>query len=220
MSIQDRLSTFTTWFTTRGGLIHPSTELVHTPDQGVHLRRKPAASTVLDLRSGEIVIQCPHALTLSALDVWGVTVPDQPPADEFAAKRDGNGGKSKRLELPPELVVSAPRPQCLAAVYLCLQFDLGRESRWSPYLDCLPGLPAGSRELSEDAKGEKGCGIGEVESPVWWNQEERSWIEGTPLERGLEMLEGLWKVEWEDWGREVGTWVERKGERNGWGLDW
>jgi len=111
------------------------------------------------------------------------------------------------LELP-EILHKEARPQFVAAVWVAVQYLLGARSRWSAYFDVLPGLPnSNSNSLGETGK----RGLGELDTPLWWSAEERAWLQGTNLARGVADLEGMWEAEWERWEDVVGTWASGQG---------
>jgi len=182
-SPQHRLESFATWFTTKGGFIHPSVELVHSSVEGVHLRVKSSPSALIS--SDTSIIRCPHSLTLSALNA--INVPPLFPA------------RDSTTALPKNLLIEA-RPQSVAALYLALHWIERDRSWWAAYLKCLPGPP----DVDWD-------GIGVIDTPLWWGNEEKAWIAGTNLERGASVLEALWRQEWERFGTTMVTWGNERG---------
>lgn len=202
-----RLEAFVSWFINQGGYIHPSTELLYTPSRGVHLRVKPCAPLPAShLTPGTLVISCPHSASLSALNPQ-----DSHPffPCRLSAFAEADRGFFAQL-------LAEARPQVVAAVWLCVQWREGDGSWWREYLDVLPGIP---RDVGGDVGGNVGDverGLGEVDSPVWWTEEEVSWVRGTNLERGKIELEAGWRNEWERMEKEVTGWAARRG----WVLDW
>lgn len=190
--IRGQLIIFSAWFKRHGGYIHPATELVHSFDQGLHLRRIPVTSEGLTLPRGTRIISCPHSLTISAYGICGLT-------DKVF--RGWYEDHATVPALDADLLASAPRPQSLAAVSLCYQLDRGAKGDYEPYLNLLPRVRSG---------------LIDVNLPLWWSKEETSWVAGSPLTKGLEVLEDMWKQDWHSWGMGVATWAASKG----WCLDW
>jgi len=194
------LTAFQTHFLTQaGGFIHPCLELIYTSHAGVTLRVKETQVGVFP--KGETAISCPHVASLSALNA-GESVP----GDISNNDHQKNEGKSA-LELPAELRRHA-RPQFVAAVWIAVQYLRRDESFWASYFDILPGLPglnAGTRR-----------GLGELDTPLWWNEEERGWVRNTNLAKGIADLLEVWEQEWKRWQSVVRGW----GEENGFEVTW
>lgn len=205
--MESRLEAFWTWFVASGGYVHPAAEFLYTADKGVHLRVKPVPSgSTGDVQSaispGTRIISCPHSLTLSALDACGSSIlPSRYQGDQPFTSLN-----CQSIVLSPDVIASAPRPACLAALWLCVQRSMGRRSHRKPYLDCLPALP---RDDSSAVKFDSI--LAEIDTPMWWTREERSWFEGSPLQTGVNVLERLWVDEWNSWGPAVNKWAASAG---------
>jgi len=145
---------------------------------------------------------------------------------------DGHGGangKEIRLELPPELGRHA-RPQFVAAVWIAVQYLLGDESPWARYFDVLPGLPVGERRVpanlssSRDPTHLSSChyqqnvqrGLEELDTPLWWEDEEHVCLRNTNLAKGIADLQEVWEQEWKRWESVVMAWGEEIGVNITW----
>ena len=187
--VQARLKRFEAWFTENGGILHPAVELGFSDANGVYLRAResiPQETTILS---------CPHSMTLSALNALD-TLPLFP-----RYRGQDQGDRREDVALREDFLRSAPRAQCIAAVWLCIQAIIGERSWWKPYIDCLPGLPAECQSSMTDGIDNT---MGEIATPIWWSEEERQWTAGTSLERGTKDLEAIWQSEWDKWGSKVG----------------
>jgi len=110
--------------------------------------------------------------------------------------------------LPEELRRQA-RPQFVAAVCLAAHYLLGARSHWYPYFRVLPALP-----LDDDGRVEQDgrkIGLGEIDTPLWWSDEEKAWLQGTNLAKGVNDLDAAWNEEWSQWERVVLGWAEQQG---------
>ena len=199
-AIKGRLHRFVVWFTENGGAIHPAVELCYSTEQGVAMRLKPDMHFPNgSLPPGTQVISCPHVTTLSALNAV-----DTPPTFPRHGKSDS---ENVDIALSKTVIDSAPRPQCLAAVWLCVQRLFGtairgKESWWIPYLDCLPGPPSSQDpdEVLQDSV------MGELDLPLWWNAQELQRLSSN-VNRGRMDLEDRWESEWKIWGDKVNNWA-------------
>jgi hypothetical protein len=199
MSQQDlrlALQTFKSWFAAHGGFIHPDLDFVYTPEAGVTLHVKATYRGTFP--DNTIAISCPHALSLSALNAGKVGGGTWPPRDATPGSCDAV------LELP-EILRQQARPQFVAAVWVAVQYLLGEKSAWWPYLEVLPGVPA------DDAENLPERGLGELDTPMWWSSDERAWLHGTNLAKGIADLEAVWMKEWDVWGSVVEEWVKSVG---------
>lgn len=190
MEIQ--LKIFTDWFLNQGGYLHPAVEFAFGPS-GVYLRRKLALSNCEEpqIESGSSVVLCTHQLTLSALDAH----PDFPQIPLHDTKlKNGQG-----VVLPHSLISTAPRSQCIAALWLCVQQTLGDKSFWTAYIDLLPVTPA--------IPGDNGSRIPplcqELDTPLYWDDQEKSWFESSSMEAGIRNLGAWWKREYDAWLPEI-----------------
>ena len=110
---QSKVEFLTTWFRKHGGLLHPAVEIVHGEDSiGFHLR----VGQGHEIQAGTTIIACPHALTLSVLDLGNV---DEPWPEEF----------KQQLKSHPEV---------LTRFVLIQQILDGLDSFWWPYINMLP----------------------------------------------------------------------------------
>lgn len=201
--IETRLEAFKSWFTANGGYIHPLAELAADPARGVHLRVRQSGQQKLasngaakSIPKGTKIISCPHSLSLSALNAR-----DYPPLFPIRP----TDATSLAINLPKQFLQEA-RPQCVAAVLLYAQSVSSKESFWKEYLDVLPSAPS----VDEDAAGL------ELDSPLWWDEEELSWIQGTNLGKGRQDLMNVWRGEWERWKPVVSEWTGGLG----WEMSW
>lgn len=147
---------------------------------------------------------------------------------------DGRGEERKRtklLELPAEIRRQA-RPQFVAAVWIAVQYRLGEESPWARYFDILPGLPdfvPEEKQQGNDAAHEHQQdvpsialvprakrGLGKLDTPLWWDNKDRGWLQNTNLAKGIADLEGVWIQEWKRWESVVGAWGEVTGVHVTW----
>lgn len=180
---------------------------------------------------GELAISCPHWSSLSALNVgsfdggrnWWEVVGigsggredgrgdegehGKGDKGENGRWQEGKGNGAKMLEIPAELRQRA-RPQFVAAVWIATQYLLGEGSFWARYFDILPGLPevvpAGAAQAVPGLR----RGLGELDTPLWWDEEERGWLQNTNLAKGIADLEGVWTEEWKRWASVVEAWGE------------
>lgn len=196
----ERLSDFESWFVRNGGYIHPNVQFAYSDAKGVHLRVKPTiSSSRTKAHRGVIILSCPHSLSLSALNT-----------------REGAPMLlyNKREAYPiydPQLFKAAldcsPRPQCIAAAWLCFQSHPQVRSWWGPYINCLPGLPTAKKSMNDRWT------MGEVDTPLWWSADERHWMAGTNLEKGFQDLEKQWSEEWEAWEGKLNTAIKKQEAR-------
>ncbi|KAI9659707.1 MAG: hypothetical protein M1831_003605 [Alyxoria varia] len=122
---------------------------------------------------------------LNALNIFPATGPHNT-ADATAS--------SLTKDVSATTLAKTPRPTCLTALWLCVQKLLGAKSGWKEYIDCLPGLP---EEHRQEARVEFGPGIGEVDTPIWWNQEETPFSH-TLIEEPVYHMEQAWKGEFDE----------------------
>ena len=185
--VETRLQTFTQWFIQEGGYLHPAVEFAFNQLDGVHLRCKNLSSDDVPeteiLPAGVKVITCPHGLTLSALDTSSISS-----ALGISSDRKNAAG----IELPLETAQAVPRQQSLAAVWLCVQSLLGPDSFWKHYLDLLPIV-----DLGQNSTNILPCQS--LDLPIFWTAEEKSYLDGSPLQRGSNDLESTWKTDFEKW---------------------
>lgn len=205
-----QLHDFQSWFTSSGGRIHPSAEIAHSASAGVHLRARCA------IPRGTCVISVPHNITFSALNALDVAPSFPCHGHNFPNNGEDNTVRA-RIRLPDAILREAPRAQCVAAVWLCVQIALGEGSWWSPYLACLPCLPSESMPGNDGAHERPDPAIGEVDTPMWWSGEERGMVRGTPLEKGYQDLESFWGQEWAGWVEPV---VLPFASEVGFDIDW
>jgi len=204
------LAAFKSWFTFISGQLHPAVDFTYSDSAGVTLRVRP--DFVGALPTGTLVIACPHEASLSALNAVGAGVLG---GRDWLGDVDGDGGGREGMEAGyaglelPEILHKQARPQFVAAVWIAVQYLLGDRSRWSAYFDVLPGLPNSNSLSTTNIPGKRG--LGELDTPLWWSAEERAWLQGTNLARGVADLEGMWETEWARWEHVVGKWAE--GER-------
>lgn len=186
---QGLIAAFYDWFTRNGGSYAPGTSLSWTEAKGiaVHLIDNTDLSSLL----GQPIVTCPHALSISSLNALNVheVFKHRPP---FAL---------------PEQLIEKGSPRLIGAVFLCAQYLLGSRSFWYDYFNVLPGIPGRSN----------GRGIGEVQNPLWWADEEKSWLDGTNVERGVRDLLRSWELEWENWEGTLTDWASSGGLQ---GFNW
>ncbi|KAI9725951.1 MAG: hypothetical protein M1828_002279 [Chrysothrix sp. TS-e1954] len=210
-AMASRLSDFVHWFQLHGGHVHDSVEFVHSLDKGVHMRVKKNCSAS-DLTSagrlpkGTCAISCPHALTYSALNALRDS--DCLPRSEDPTKEIGN----RHLALPQDLLGKA-RPQFVAAFGFAIQWLSGGASPWYPYLQMLP-LPPSAACVSPNCYTHPSCD--EIDSPLWWSDEERAWLSGTSLEKGVIDLEAFWLQQWNEWQGLMVPWAKHHGVELTW----
>ena len=191
---------FKEWFLSNGGYISPRCDFVYNNELGVHLKNTSSSDIAGDqLSGGEEVVRCPHHITLSALDA-----DPELPAFDISKSRDS----IRSINLPKGLLDAAPRPQCLGAVWLCVQRKLGTESFWEPYISMLPTAP---KENLDELTGS--CYGRETDLPVWWSDSEKAYFTGSPMEAGLRDLEAIWKADYD------AIWSELQRLRTDSGLD-
>lgn len=187
--------------------MHPSLEFVYHPEAGVHLC--VARTHAGPIARGTLAISCPHDVSLSALNAGRIN------GESWPRSTEGKDGGSEPLELPEALRREA-RPQFVAAVWVAVQYALGERSRWRAYLDVLPGVPVddGDVEVEQGGGGDGRAerrGLGELDTPLWWGEEERKWLQGTNLAKGIVDLGAGWEGEWRRWEEVVLDWGRRKG---------
>ena len=138
-------------------------------------------------------MSCPHNITLSALNVVSdlCNLGQLFPCD--TAKQD--------IAFPQSIKATAPRPQCLAALWLCVQLNRGASSSWAPYIDLLPK----SQDFAPIAVQEG------PDLPLWWEPNEQGWVDGSPLAKGFRDLESWWRSEYEQWYPELVSWAVGNG---------
>jgi hypothetical protein len=204
MSQQDprlALQAFKTWFAANHGFIHPDLDFTYAPEAGVTLHVK--SSHVGTFPRNTLAISCPHELSLSALNSG------RPNGETWPASRAGHAKDAVVLELPENLRRQA-RPQFVAAVWVAVQYLLGEKSAWWPYFEVLPGVPTDHAEQMPER------GLGELDTPMWWSSEERAWLNGTNLAKGITDLEAVWNSEWVVWGGSVEVWGRSVGLEVSW----
>jgi len=203
------LAAFKSWFTSISGHLHPAVDFTYSDSAGVTLRVRP--DFVGTFPAGTLVIGCPHEASLSALNAVGAGAlrGRKWPGDVYAdgGEREGMEAGYAGLELP-EILHKEARPQFVAAVWIAVQYLLGDRSRWSAYFDVLPGLPNSNPNAFSTTEKR---GLGELDTPLWWSTEEREWLQGTNLAKGVADLEGMWEAEWARWEDVVGKWAKGKG---------
>lgn len=194
--IQLHIHRLVTWTVFNGGFVHPDVEFAFHPVAGTFLRVKSGGAVKNStLPKGTRVISCPHSLTLSALDAWKTS--------SFVSQ------SSPRFDINlPHDLLGAARPQCIAALWLCVQKHLGSDSFWHEYIACLPGSPS---QLSDSHdQHENGLHNTEVNTPIWWSDHERTFLSGTHVDKGTNDIETLWAREWNQWSRLLESWaIER-----------
>ena len=190
------LTSFKSWFNSRNGQLHPSVDFTYSDAAGVTLRVRP--DFVGTLPAGTLVISCPHEGSLSALNAVGEEGLGGAlwPGDGGGMEGQDGADADDEIQALSEILLKEARPQFIAAVWVAVQYLLGERSRWSAYFDVLPGLPYSSS--SAGTAGER-RGLGELDTPLWWCAEEREWLWGTNLARGVSDLEGMWVAEWGRW---------------------
>lgn len=218
------LAAFKSWFSSVGGYIHPCVELVYDPIVGVHLRVKEDHTG--SFSKDTLVISCPHSASLSALNARQINgktfpVPHAEPDVEGNAlvkgtKRSANGQEKSLKDSPnsgkpevqvPKILRDNARPQFVAAVWVAVQYLLDDQSPWKAYIDILPGLP----NVDSAHKETRSRGLAEIDTPLWWNEEECSWLQGTNLAKGIVDLEGVWEAEWRQWEDALVPWARQYG---------
>lgn len=185
--MQPQIERLTSWFIEKGGHIHPDIEFAFNEDTGIFARKREALNgqnQYAKLESGSTIISCPHGLTLSALDADS----SLPSFSGYPARDKNENG----VTLPQQVIDSAPRPQSLAALWLCIQKSLGEKSYWEPYIDCLPTPYNASNSGSQEP-------VSVLDTPLYWTEEEKSYFAGSPLEVGTRALENSWKLEFNAW---------------------
>lgn len=185
----EALSRFEEWFLNNGGYLHPACEFAFKPNGGYFLRVKHEWSELASengsrttVPAGTVVISCPHALTLSALNVLGEDVNLAPP-------KFHDPTVDRALS---DLLGKDARPQSLAGVTLTVHMALNDRSKWQPYLRLLPRGPS-----SDGVNGDESPQDGEIDCPVWWPEDSRAMLAGTALEKGIEDLIKVWYDDWE-----------------------
>ena len=103
---------FATWFTSNGGYLHPSIEIVYSDVFGYHLRVKEG----FDLTPGDQIVSCPHALTISVTNADGA----EPSWPHF-------------LDFPADQAA-----EIVTRFFLIEQYLLQGASFWWPYMRMLP----------------------------------------------------------------------------------
>lgn len=194
MSQQDplvALQAFKSWFAAHGGYTHPNLDFTYGREAGVTLHVKSFYTGTFPCNT--LAISCPHVLSLSALNAGNIG------GQVWSASQASHDRADEVLELPERLRQQA-RPQFVAAVWVAVQYLLGEKSAWSPYFGVLPGVPA------DDAEKLPETGLGEIDTPLWWSMEERAWLNGTNLAKGIADLEAVWVREWAEWENAVKEW--------------
>ncbi|KAL9091813.1 MAG: hypothetical protein Q9159_001185 [Coniocarpon cinnabarinum] len=200
------------WLHTHGGFVHPALKFVYTEERGVHLLfRTSNGIGPSKIETGTVAISCPHNITLSALNARGIPLAFNDPATQRnkdpSGESQSNASSSNfsNLSLPQEIRNAPIRPQCLAAIYLCIQLSLGNDSFWTGYIDSLPEPVDSPEELNEVR--DEASNI--LDLPLSWSETEKSWVEGSPLSKGIKDLEAIWKAEYDvlfprltDWSEE------------------
>lgn len=141
------------WFTANGGWLNPDVKIVQDESHGFHVR---AAKKLI---SPLTVATCPRSLTLSWLNL------------------------DHEQSIVPH--VSSPLQKCLGTLpnhlltYLLLveQLVLEDESRWAPYISCLP---------DQD----------ELTTPIWFSSDDSRYLESTPLFLAAQERHQEWHKEW------------------------
>lgn len=70
--------------------------------------------------------------------------------------------------------------EALSFFYLCAQYINKEASFWRPYLDTLPSPEQG------------------YETPLWFDEEDRKWLEGTDLQPTSLARQAVWQQYWRD----------------------
>ena len=138
---------------------------------------------------GSTIISCPHRISLSASNAFAhITAISAVTQDSRYADTDS----------AETIFKTAPRPQCLAALLLCVLSGRGRHNFWEPYIDLLP-----KPDDLEPEPIQSGPGL-----PLWWRGEEKSWVDGSPLAKGFRDLEALWRTEYDQWRPHFDGWAD------------
>lgn len=200
---QVKLEAFRAWFTSNGGHIHKDVQLTYTTAKGVHFLLNPNATK---LPPGTCLISCPHSLTLSALNADGrfaLFPPGGPRKDSFA-------GGSAMGGFPSSLKEQAPIASCMGTAWLCIQHALYEQSFWAPYIGVLPRLtPDGAADTSDSPVSDRG--LGEIDIPILWSDDEREWFKSSPLDKGTSDREALVHGECGEWLGLVSSWARQHG---------
>lgn len=110
---EQELATLLNWFKERGGILNDKVTIRYQKEDGY------SGVAVDDLEAGTILVECPLELSLSHLNLYqGMPVP--------FVKSD----VQKCIGMLPE--------EQLTRLLLIEQLVLGEESRWAPYIGCLP----------------------------------------------------------------------------------
>ncbi|KAI4284577.1 MAG: hypothetical protein L6R35_004872 [Caloplaca aegaea] len=142
----EKLLLFKKWFLDGGGHFGDHVELQYDGQRNLHLRVADGQR----LEAGSCVVSCPHALTLSHLNV--------------------RRGKCEAIS-----VFSLN----LLRFFLIEQYHLGEQSFWWPYIRILPD------PLSEYP----------FDTPLYYNDDDLKWIQGTSLEHSRRNMEAMWREE-------------------------
>lgn len=191
---------FVTWFKISGGLLSDYVEFQYSAERGVHLCIKPSLQDV-QIPYQTTILSCPHSMSLSALNAWDVM--------PHFSNHNPTDYEHNQLDLPEQLLAEA-RPQAIAALWLVAQRKIGKLSWWQDYINVLPGVKIGTSRYADIGI----LGMGQVNTPMWWEDDERRWVGGTNLEKGIENLEEVWTTDWQTWESEIKSWSTK----NGWNV--
>ena len=143
------------WFINHGGKLQAAAEIAYDDINGYHLRAKA------DLDISNPVVHCPRSITLSVDNVDH----RQPPWSEaFISK------------------FRYSSPEVLVRFLLIDEYLRGLDSKWWPYIACLPGP---DQELENPR----------INTPLWFNEHDRAWLKGTNIDAAIDERERLWRKE-------------------------
>lgn len=82
----------------------------------------------------------------------------------------------------PDVFLQEASPRTVAVFFLSQQYLLKEQSFWWPYIRILP-QPDEPEKLS---------------TPLWFSEEDKTWLKGTNMERGASVRFDDWRKEWQN----------------------
>lgn len=194
-----RLHHFLRWFEREGGgYLHHNVEFASDSQNGIYLRIK-ANVTISSLQAmrHKTVVFAPHSMSMSCLNI------QQRFSDVLARDTHFSGMLPSATSTPQNPILNVDTSEAseldarvLDAVALVLHTKQGERSWWKPYIDCLPAYAPNEEpgQLGNDA-----ASLSILNAPIYWTEEERRWLRGTPVESFLTEKTRDWNALWDQY---------------------
>ena len=173
MEMNARACALEVWLRHCGGRLHPTIQVSHSPTSGYNLHTRPGFATARLPQQPPLVdaVVVPFYATLSALDTDRAGV-DWP--DAFIAQFED-------------------APEALTRFLLAEEYLRVGESFWAPYIETLPRPP----RKGDEGWQEEVSQCERLHTPLWYDEEDELFIEGTNLHAAAKKLEDAWRREFE-----------------------